>query len=167
MYASDADRNADISRDFNTLPSGSSGVLFDGLLEQVPTVFPYVLMQTQGSNIYYTINNQTTSSISSEITFDYFAYEPDNLSPMGYLPRHYKFSRDNGTALKRRNYLGCRDVNSTFDNRPPFSVSISSEFNVVVNTNTAQTTSGGGATVQIPEQMDTITFGGAGQLNVK
>jgi hypothetical protein len=167
MYASDANRNADISRDFNSLPSGSSGVLFDGLLEQVPMVFPYVLMQTQGSNIYYTINNQTTSSISSEITFDYFAYEPDNLSPMGYLPRHYKFSRDNGTALKRRNYLGCRDVNSTFDNRPPFSVSISSEFNVVVNTNTTQTTSGGGATVQIPEQMDTITFGGAGQLNVK
>ena len=86
---------------------------------------------------------------------------------MGYLPRHYKFSRDNNTALKRRNYLGCRDTNSTFDNKPPFSVSISSEFNVVVNTNTTQTTSGGGGTVQIPEQMDTITFGGGGQLNVK
>lgn len=167
MYASDVDRGADISRDFTTLPSGSSGVLFDGLLEEIPAVFPYVLMQTQGSNIYYTINNQTGASITSEIEFDYFAYEPDNLSPMGYLPRHYKFSRDNNTALKRRNYLGCRDTNSTFDNKPPFSVSISSEFNVVVNTNTTQTTSGAGGTVQIPEQMDTITFGGGGQLDVK
>lgn len=165
MYATVADRSADLSRDFYTIPSINSGVLFDALLEGLRDVFPYIMMQTLGANIYYTIDNMTGSQIDSSITLEYFAYEPDNLLPLGYLPRHYKFSRDNTTALKRRNYLGCRDINTTFNNEPPFSVSISTKNTVVVNTNSISTTTGG--TVQVPEQSNTIRFGGGGRLGVE
>ena len=97
---------------------------------------------------------------------NYFAYEPDNLIPRGYLPRHYRFGRDNNTALKRRNYIGCRDINATFDGQPPFTVAISTKNTVVVNTTTAPAPAGSG-TVQIPDQIDTIKFGGGGRLGVE
>lgn len=155
-----------ISRNFDTLPLITAGVLFDGLLDGIQDVLPYIMMQTTGANIYYTVDNLTSNQIVSSIILDYFAYEPDNLLPIGYLPRHYKFSRENTTSLKRRNYLGCRDVNTTFDNQSPFSVSISTKNTVVVNTQTAPAAAGQG-TIQIPEQANTIRFGGRGRLNVE
>lgn len=166
MYASAADRSADASRNFDTLPSITDGVLFDGLLDGVQDVFPYIMMQTVGANIYYTVDNLTSNQITASIILDYFAYEPDNLLPIGYLPRHYKFSRDNNTALKRRNYIGCRDTNTTFDNQSPFSVSISTKNTVVVNSQTAPAAAGTG-TVQIPAQSNNIKFGGGGRLGVE
>lgn len=166
MYSNAADRTLDAARNFYTLPTGSHGVLFDGLLDGEQDVFPYVMAQTDDSVIYYTIDNLTATPIQSTIVLDYFAYEPDNLLPLGYLPRHYRFSRDNTTALKRRNYIGCRDVNATFDNQSPFIVTISTKNTVVVNATTAPAPAGTG-TVQIPDQNPNIKFGGAGRLGVE
>jgi hypothetical protein len=167
LYRSAADQSADLSRDFYTLPDSNDGVLFDAILEGEDDVFPYTMMQTQDALIYYTVENTTGSTISTDvIRFEYFAYEPDNLTPQGYLPRHYKYSRDNTTALKRRNYLGCRSVNRTFDGQPPFTVTLSTQNTVVVN-NTTITTNTGTGTVQIPEQIDTIKLGGGGRLGVE
>ncbi len=169
MYRSPDNQTTDINRNFYSIPTGSHGVLFDGLLNGATDVFPYTIIQTLDSLIYYTIDNLTNTSITtaSGIKLDYFSYEPDNLIPSGYLPRHYKFSRDNTTALKRRNYLGCRDVGRTFDKQPPFKVFISTQNTVVVNSAQAPSPSGEGTPVLIPEQSDTIGFGGGGRLNIE
>ncbi len=166
LYNDQTKQAIDAARNFYTLPTGSHGVLFDGLLNGPETVFPYVMAQATNSVIYYTIDNLTASPISSSIIFNYFAYDPDNLYPRGYLPRHYRFSRDNGTSIKRRNYLGCRSVNKTFDGQSPFTVSISTENTVVVNTFTTQAAAGTG-TVQIPTENPGIRFGGRGRLGVE
>jgi hypothetical protein len=115
LYNNATARDNDISRAFATIPSSSQGVLFDGLLEGQQDVFPYVMMQTPDTNIYYTVSNTTTTPISSVVSIDYFKYDPGNPAPMGYLPRHYKFSRDNTTAFKRRTFIGTRDT----DQIPP------------------------------------------------
>ena len=165
LYANQTSQGLDAARSFSTLPTGSHGVLFDGLLSGSSDVFPYVMMQSIDSTlIYYTIDNVSASEIVSSVIMTYFAYEPDELLPRGYLPRHYKFSRDNNTALKRRNYLGCRDINTTFDNQSPFSVSISTQNTVIVNTQAAPAGTG---TVEIPSQNRNINFGGGGRLNVE
>jgi hypothetical protein len=167
LYADPGSQGLDAARNFSTLPTGSHGVLFDGLLSGSSDVFPYVMMQSLDSTlIYYTIDNVSASEIVSSVIMSYFAYEPDDLLPRGYLPRHYKFSRDNNTALKRRNYLGCRDINTTFDDQSPFSVSISSQNTVVVNNQSANVSAGTG-TVQIPSQNTGIKFGGGGRLGVE
>ncbi len=155
LYRTAADRTADEDRDFLAYPSIDSGVLFDGMLEGLRTVFPYVMMQTNESTIYYTIDNETGTTILSPITLYYFAYDPDSLIPVGYLPRHYKYSRDNRIALKRRNYLGCRNINiSPDDGASAYSVSLSQGNTVVVNP---------GPT----EANNNKRFGGAGRLNVE
>ena len=166
LYNDQTKQSLDSTREFNTLPTGSHGVLFDGLLNGSSTVFPYVMAQATNSVIYYTIDNTSLNPISSSIILNYFAYDPDNLYPRGYLPRHYKFSRDNGTAIKRRNYLGCRDVNRTFDGQSPFTVSISATNSVVVNTSSVPASAGTGR-VQIPPQNTGINLGGRGRLGVE
>jgi len=98
-----------LGRSFSTIPSLSAGVLFDGLLGD-GEVFPYTLVQTTNSTIYFTVDNLTGSSIASAIELTYFEYEPAKLSPEGYLPRHYKFTRTKNLATLRRSYLGCRTV---------------------------------------------------------
>jgi hypothetical protein len=165
MYRTPSDRQSDASRLFATAPSLNSGVLFDGLLQGTQDVFPYVTMQSPDSIIYYTVDNLSVSPIPSEINLNYFIFEPDLRVPRGYLPRHYRFSRDNSTALKRRNYLGCKEVNLTADGLPPVSITLSGQNTVVVSTNTS-TGPSGQDTVQFP-QTDTITLGGGGRLNVE
>lgn len=108
LYRTVSDAVADESRDFGTLPDPSAGVLFDAILDGTTAVFPYTLIQTADSVIYYNITNTTGAVIESQVKLDYFAYEPLDTIPLGYLPRHYRFSRDNTTALKRRNFLGCK-----------------------------------------------------------
>jgi hypothetical protein len=167
FYKNEADQTADLTRNFYVPPALDAGVLFDTILEGEDDVFPYVMMQTEDSLIYYTIDNTTGSTIPTDIIrLEYFAYEPDNLVPQGYLPRHYKYSRDNTIALKRRNYLGCRSVNRTFDGQRPFSVTLSTENTVVVNSITIPSGTGPGTT-QIPTQIDTIKLGGGGRLVVE
>lgn len=118
----------DAGRSFSTAPSINSGVLFDAVLDGNSDVYPATLIQTVDSNIYYSIDNTTGTEIISSINLQYFAYEPVDLIPSGYLPRHYKFSRDNGIAIKRRNILGTKYTDETpafgcpddWDDCPPF-----------------------------------------------
>lgn len=159
LYNDQIKQSLDSTREFTQLPTVNQGVLFDGLLNGSSTVFPYVMAQATNSIIYYTIDNISNGVINSSIILNYFAYDPDNLFPHGYLPRHYKFSRDNGTAIKRRNYLGCKGTSDV-------KVSISTTNTVVVNTFTAPASAGTGV-VQIPTQTTGIKFGGGGKLGVE
>jgi len=166
MYRNLTDLTADASRSFSTAPTINSGVLFDAVLDGTSDVFPYTLIQTTDSNIYYNIDNTTANSINSVIDLHYFAYEPANLLPTGYLPRHYKFNRDNTTALKRRNYIGCKITSTIFDESAPIIITLSGTNTVVVNSTTATAQSGTG-TVNIPTETNTIKFGGGGALSVQ
>ena len=164
LYKTDVDRAADAGRPFALLPSLSAGVLFDGVLTN-DLVFPYLLVQTSNALLYYSIDNTTVSNIVPNIVMSYFVYEQETYIPKGYLPRHYKFSRDNGTALKRRNYIGCRDRGRTFDGQSPITVSISNANTIIVNSVSAPAPTGTG-TVNIPEGSTGIKFGGGGTLDV-
>ena len=153
LYRDAAARDADISRPFTTIPSSSQGVLFDGLLNGQQDVFPHLMMQTSDSNIYYTITNTTSSSIFSAISIDYFIYEAGNPAPTGYLPRHYKFTRDNTTALKRRNYIGTVGTDAVappgcpWAPCPPFGTENSEANTVTVTTNGVAVVPNGGITL--------------------
>lgn len=166
LYRNLEDLTADETRSFSTAPTINSGVLFDAVLDGNTDVFPYTLIQTIGSNIYYSVDNTTSNEISSAIDLQYFAYEPGNLLPVGYLPRHYKFNRENTTALKRRNYVGCKTTSTTFDESSPIIITLSSANTVVVNSTTTSATAGSG-TVNIPTQVNTIKFGGGGTLGIE
>jgi hypothetical protein len=153
LYREAAARDADISRPFTTIPSGSQGVLFDGLLNGQQDVFPHLMMQISDSNVYYTITNITSSTIVSSISIDYFVYEAGNPAPTGYLPRHYKFSRENTTALKRRNYLGTSGTDEIAPPGcpwvpcPPFGTENSEENTVTVSSGGVTVTPTGGTFV--------------------
>lgn len=108
LYSDETVQGSDLSRAFSSPPG--EGVLFDALLNGDSAVFPYTIIQNNNYTLFFTVDNITSSNISSEITLNYFEYEPLELIPKGYLPRHYKFNRLNGIAQKRRNYLGCRSV---------------------------------------------------------
>lgn len=108
LYSSLKDQENDLNRSFTTVPTTSAGVLFDGLLDGQGDVFPYVLIQTNNSILYFTVDNITTNQITSDIILTYFEYEPANLVPYGYLPRHYRFTRTNNIAQRRKSYLGCK-----------------------------------------------------------
>jgi hypothetical protein len=166
LYRSEADRTADSGRLFTSTPSVNAGVLFDGVLDAAGVVFPYTLIQTNNGLLYYSIDNTTASQIQSEIQLTYFTYEPISLFPTGYLPRYYKFSRDNNTALKRRNYIGCRTVNSIFDETSPVIITLATANTVVVNSSTVAL-AGNQGSVSVPSQINAIKFGGGGKLDVQ
>ena len=162
LYRDSNSRDTDRTRAFTTAPTGDHGVLFDGLLEGNSDVFPYVMMQTTDSTIYYSIDNTTSSDIApTDVVLRYFAYDPASLIPIGYLPRHYKFSRDNTTALKRRNYLGCRDVGTTFDGSSPVIVGPSVGNTIVVNSTNIPSQG-----INLPS-VPQIRLGGGGRLSVQ
>jgi len=110
-----------------------------------------LLIQTENATTYFRITNTTGSDITANIRLNYFAYEVEPLVPQGYLPRHYRFTRDNTTPLKRRNYVGCKasvgdnitDPVGRVGNSNPF-YTITSDYNSidVINkpTNTGTTT---------------------------
>lgn len=165
LYRNTADQSNDITRDFYTPPTPNSGVLFDALLNGAQDVFPYTMLQANDALIYYTIDNLTPTTIQSAVVLEYFAYEPDNLAPKGYLPRHYKFSRDNGTALKRRNYIGCKTTSRTFGKESPVTITLSNSNTLTVVSDTTVLTADNIVT-NIPTDLGSITFGGGGQLGV-
>lgn len=164
LYRTQSDLVADKDRSFSTAPTINTGVLFDGLLDNKPDVFPYTLIQTSDATLYYNIDNTTSTDITTTINLHYFAYEATELTPTGYLPRHYKFSRDNGTALKRRNYLGCKNVSGRLsDPSSPIRITLTATNTVTANDRTATSVIG---TVSIPTELNNIRFGGDGQLKV-
>lgn len=110
LYASQQDQDNDLGRSFATLPTPDANVLFDGLLDGIGEVFPYVILDTNDSLLYFTVDNVSSASITSSIEMTYFEYEPANLAPSGYLVRHYRFSRTNNIADRRKSHLGCRAI---------------------------------------------------------
>lgn len=110
LYSSQMDQDNDLTRSFSTLPLSTSGVLFDGLLDGIGEVFPSVLIDTDNSLLYFTVDNVSTVAITSALEFTYFEYQPANLVPDGYLVKHYRFTRTNNIADRRKRYLGCRAV---------------------------------------------------------
>lgn len=112
LYRTQANRvNDDITRPVTVTPTiENHGVVFDGVLDSDPEVNPFLLIQAEGSTIYYRITNETGSPITSSLVFNCFAYDPPVTAPSGYLPRHYRFTKDNTTAVKRRKYVGCKAV---------------------------------------------------------
>jgi hypothetical protein len=110
LYRTAENRTNDpIDRPLTTPPFGNNnGVLFDGTLDGIAEVNPFLLVQTEGYTIYYRITNTTGSSITSSIVFSYFAYDPLVVVPRGYLPRHYRFTALRSYSEIRRNFLGCK-----------------------------------------------------------
>jgi hypothetical protein len=141
LYRDEGSQLADINRDYVTLPMPGSGVLFDGLLGDDSEVFPYLMIQSEDANLYFTVSNITSNPIASSVKMYYFEYEPPEQLPRGYLPRHYKFYRNSGIAYRRRNYLGCKsifcpegcppDVTPT-DRTSPVEITISTTSDIVV-----------------------------------
>lgn len=125
--------NDPVSRPVTSPPTGDHGVLFDGILEGISDVMPFLLIQTDDSTIYYRITNPTASIISTNIRLDFFAYQSQNIVPSGYLPRHYRFIRDNMTALKRRNYIGCKSSRADNITDPTGRVGISDPFYTITS----------------------------------
>lgn len=152
----------DANRSFTESPALNSGVLFDAVLDGTSDVFPYTLIQTVNSTVYYAITNTTANDINTQIKIYYFAYEPRNSLPLGYLPRHYKFSRENSIGLKRRNYLGTNGTDEIpppgcpWFPCPPFGVKVSGEYTLyATSTNPTLPTT------------ENISFGGGGYLGAE
>jgi hypothetical protein len=165
LYASSAAQSADVSRPFDILPTQDAVVLFDAILDEGTEVFPYVIINCPEQVLYYTITGAVNEMTPSGITLYYFVYEPDIRTPSGYLPRHYKFSRDNSTALKRRNYLGCKETEASSEGRPPFTVTIAGKNTAIVNSD-AVTGVEGLDPILLPES-NVIKFGGRGRLTIE
>jgi hypothetical protein len=158
IYSSKGSQLSDLSRPFSTVPSSTAGVLFDGVLTADSEVFPYTLLQTTNSTMYFTVDNLGTSDVQTEITIYGFTYQPANLIPNGYLPRHYKFTRTNNIALKRRNYLGCRIVYCP--EGCPDGVVSTTDTNPIVERFTPSTSTD----TQTTERSPGVSFGGKGYL---
>lgn len=156
LYRTPEDRDADINRTDETRPENSHGVLVDLPVTTTNTTEitnPYPTLIADSSppagKIFYTINN-TDDIVKSSPTLllYYFAVEIENRVPTGYLRKHYRFFRDNSTATKRRNYVGCKNtIDTTIDGLPPIQVFLSEGTDLVVSpttTNTEIVTGGGG-----------------------
>lgn len=127
-----------------TLTSVTDGeVVFQGTIENDSDVNPYVLLQSGDGFLDYTIRNTTAAPLTSEIVFYYFTYEPLDLIPRGYLPRHYRYSRNRGSAQQRRNISGCRQIFcpeicppgvSATESTSPVQITIATRTNPVVKT---------------------------------
>ena len=156
LYRTIEDSVADLSRPVEEFPSGSSGVLVDLQISQenvVQVVNPIVTLvadsQPPLGKIYYTINNPTGNlKVDVSLVMYYFALEIEPRVPTGYLRKHYRFFRDNSTATKRRNYLGCKNTEATtIDGLPPVQVFVGEGTDIIVSptqTNEEIITGGGG-----------------------
>ena len=156
LYRTPESRDADLTRPIEQFPSGSSGVLLDVQVAQenvVQVINPIVTLvagsQPPLGKIYYTVNNPT-GTLKTDVTFImyYFALEIEPRVPTGYLRKHYRFFRDNSTATKRRNYLGCKNTEATtVDGLPPVQVFVGEGTDIIVSptqTNEEIITGGGG-----------------------
>jgi hypothetical protein len=157
LYRTINSREADKLRGIDELPYDSQGLVLDMIVPSANTVTPInpiVVMASEQreigtGKIYFTIDNLSGNPISPFfLTTFYFALEIESRIPQGYLPRHYRFFRDNSTATKRRNFLGCKNtIDTTIDGLPPIQVFIGEGTDVVVaptQTNEEIITGGGG-----------------------
>jgi hypothetical protein len=156
FYRSSAARNADVSRTLETLPVGSHGVLIDTLITNISTVeitnpIPTLVSDEfpLSGKIFYTIDNtESSTKLGINLLLYYFAIQIQPRIPYGYLRKHYRFFRDNSTATKRRNYVGCKNtIDTTIDGLPPIQVFLSEGTDLIISpTQTAEEiiTGGGG-----------------------
>lgn len=156
LYRTSTARDADLSRGLEVAPSGSHGVLVDAVYNNANTadiLTPFVTLindaDPEDGKLYYTINNLTSvGKLSFTLFLYYFAIQIEPRVPVGYLRKHYKFFRDNSTALKRRNYVGCKNTEeTTIDGLPPVQVFLSEGTEITVSptiTNNEIITGGGG-----------------------
>lgn len=160
LYRTANTRNADINRSIDVRPEPSDGVLLDVLLtetEKPQLTNPITTVMsddvTLDGIIYYTINNEDSTPKSNiALYLFYFALEVQLRVPRDYLRKHYKFFRDNSTATKRRNYLGCKNtVDTTIDGLPPIQVFLSegTEITVSETQDNNEIIPGGGGTLNV------------------
>ena len=160
LYRTVSARDADVARPLESFPSGSHGVMLD-MIYSSANVSEYVGPITtilsgdspENGKIYFTVDN-LTSSVKPSITLIlyYFAMQIEKRVPLGYLRKHYRFFRDNSTALKRRNYDGCKNtVDTTVDGLPPIQIFLSEGSDIIVSATTTN---------------EEIITGGGGQLEV-
>jgi hypothetical protein len=160
LYRTPEARDADINRLSTQAPNVDDGVLVDLSIDEAnvaQVINPIVTLISDTplleGKVYYTINNLTpVEKIGFVLSLYYFAIQLQRRVPFGYLRKHYRYFRDNSTAIKRRNYLGCKNtIGTTIDGLPPVQVFLSEGTDLVV----APTQTNG-----------EIITGGGGQLNV-
>ena len=154
LYRTSTLRDEDITRPIESWPVGSHGLLLDAITStnNVEIIGPIATLVADSvppaGKIFYTINNTTETIKDVNLSLYYFALEIEPRIPFGHLRKHYRFFRDNSTATKRRNYVGCINTkNTTIDGRDPVEVFLSEGTDITVaktQTNTEITTGGGG-----------------------
>lgn len=160
LYRTDTARDADITRSQETRPVGSHGVLLDTTLTgtNISEITNPIASIVAGNSppegkLFYTIDNLTgLTKLGVTLQFYYFAIEIEPRVPIGYLRKHYRFFRDNSTATKRRNYLGCKNtIETTIDGLPPIQISISegTEIQVSPTSINQEIITGGGGTLNV------------------
>ena len=160
LYRSAAAQQSDFNRSVETRPVGSHGVLLDTSLVGVDAVEISNPMPTlvagqipPEGKIYYTLDNLDSSTkLNVTLLLYYFALEIEPRVPQGYLKKHYRFFRDNSTATKRRNYLGCKNTQeTTIDGRSPVQVTIGegTEIQVAASTGNQEIITGGGGILNV------------------
>jgi hypothetical protein len=126
---------------------------------------PIVTLVSEGlppnGTLYYTVNNTSSQTkVATRILLYYFTIEVQRKIPTGYLRKHYRFFRDNSTALKRRTYEGCKfritglssdgtPIYDTIDGLSPVQVFIGegTEVKVSPTTQNNEIVTGGGGTL--------------------
>lgn len=160
LYRTRAARDADIARSLETRPAGSHGVLLDTTISspgavEISNPFPTMVdgETTPTGELYYTIDNlEDASKLNIVGLFYYFAIEIQPRIPLGYLKKHYRFFRDNSTATKRRNFIGCKNTKeTTVDGLPPVQVFIGegADIQVAATTRNQEIVTGGGGTLNV------------------
>ena len=160
LYRTADARDADLTRSAETRPNGDAGVLVDLSISTTAALEitnPIVTLVADSlppaGKLFYTLNNlENVAKLSITMLLYYFTIEVETRIPFGYLRKHYRFFRDNSTATKRRNYVGCLNtIDTTIDGLPPVQVFLSEGTDFVVS----------------PTQTnEEIITGGGGQLNV-
>jgi hypothetical protein len=160
LYRTPDARDADLTRPIETRPTGDAGVLVDLSISTTTALEitnPIVTLVADSlppaGKLFYTLDNlENVAKISITMLLYYFTIEVEKRIPFGYLRKHYRFFRDNSTATKRRNYVGCLNtIDTTIDGLPPVQVFLSEGTDFVVS----------------PTQTnEEIITGGGGQLNV-
>jgi hypothetical protein len=160
LYRSASARDLDANRSLLEYPSPADGVILDMTIDEFNVavgINPIVTLISQGLNLdgalYYTIDNLTPNTNEQvSLYLYYFAIQIEPRLPLGYLRKHYRYFRDNGTGTKRRNYVGCKNTTqTTIDGRPPVEIFLSENTDLVVD----------------PTLEDNgFRFGGGGTLNL-
>lgn len=160
IYRTKDSRDKDLERPINAQPTGSHGVLVDITLNtenalELSNPIPILIAgeTPPKAAMFYTIDNLTNvAKVGTTLYLYYFALHIEPRIPQGYLKKHYRFYRDNSTATKRRNWLGCKNtIDTTIDGLPPVQVIISegNQLTVAPTVTNEEIQTGGGGTLNV------------------